>query len=261
LALPNAYTFGSLDRAKTAIWSGGAGNVTLPDAATTGDNWFILLKNNGTGTLTVNCTGGNLLDLQSNKTFQPNESAFIICNGTGFVTVGYGTGTTFFFTALTKNVTTGTYILTTSEAQSIIQEYVGTLTGAVTVIYPPVVALYIISNQVTANGHTLTVSTGVAGGATATIPAGQQASLICDGVNFFNANTVQAGATTLQLVNGTVSNPSLSFAQETGLGFYRVGSGALGFAVGGANKATFTATGLTVNGTGTFTNGISGGTF
>jgi hypothetical protein len=261
LAVSAGYTFLSTDRAKTAIWTGGAGSVTLADAASIGDNWFILLKNNGSGTLTVNCSGANLLDLQANKTFQPNESAVIICNGSGYVTVGYGTSATFFFSALTKAVATGTYQLTTSEAQSIIQEYVGNLTGNVLVILPPVVALYVISNQVTANGFTFTISTGIAGGATATIPAGQQASLICDGVNFFNANTVQAGATALQLVNGSVSNPALSFAAEPTTGFYRVGSGAMGVAVLGVNRATFTASGLSINGSGTFSSGVSGGAF
>jgi hypothetical protein len=261
LALTNGYTFLSTDRAQTTIWEGGSGSITLNDAFAIGDNWFILLKNNGTGTLTVNCSGANLLDNQSSKTFQPNESAVIVCNGTGYVTVGYGTSNTFFFTALTKNVATGTYVLTTSEAQSIIQEYVGSLSGNVTVVYPPVVALYVVSNQVTANGHTFTITTGIAGGATATIPAGQQASLICDGVSFFNANTVQSGATAVSLANGSVANPSLGFASEPTTGFYRIGTGSMGITILGVNRATFNATGILINGSGTFSGGISGGTF
>jgi hypothetical protein len=46
-----------------------------------------------------------------------------------------------------------------------IQEYVGTLSNNVTVTYPPVVAFYVVSNQVNAGGYTLTITTGVAGGA------------------------------------------------------------------------------------------------
>jgi hypothetical protein len=261
LALANGYTFLSQDRAKTAIWGGGSGSVTLNDAITIGDNWFILLKNNGTGTLTVNCSGINTLDLQPNKTFQPNESAVIVCNGSNYVTVGYGTSNTFLFTALTKAVTTGTYVLTTSEAQSIIQEFVGTQTGNVTVVYPPVVALYVISNQTVSGGYSFTVTTGIAGSAVATIPSGQQASLICDGVSFFNANTVQAGATAVTLANGTVSNPSLGFAVEPTTGIYRVGTGAFGVAVLGVNRLTVNTSGISVNGTGTFSGGVLGGTF
>ena len=262
-AIADGSTFVPANRAQTMIWSGGAGSVTLDQAATIGDNWFILLKNNGSGTLTVNCSGVDLLDQQSSKTFQPNESALIICDGTGYVTVGYGTSNTFFFSALTKAVTSGVYTLTISEAQSIIQEYVGTLTGNVTVVYPPVVALYVISNQVVDNGYSLTITTGISGGANAIIPSGQQVSVICDGVNFYNANTVQAGASVSSLADGSVSNPSLSFALEPSTGIYRIGAGNMGIAVLGVNVATYNSSGLTIAGTITATKyaNLGGGAF
>lgn len=257
----NGYTFASSDRAVTEIWGGGAGSLNLDSAATIGDNWFILFKNNGTGTVTVSCTGLDTIDGLPSKDFQPNESAFIVCTGSEYVTVGYGTSNVFAFTALTKAVTSGSYSLTPSEASSVIQEYVGTLTGNVTVTYPPVVSLYVISNQTTAGGYSLTVTTGIGGGANATIPAGQQATVICDGVNFLNANTVQAGATTISLTNGTVGAPSLSFALETNSGMYRPGAGTIGFSILGVNRLTLSASGISVTGSGTFTGGVSGGSF
>jgi hypothetical protein len=262
-AILDGSTFSASNRAQTMIWGGGAGSVTLDSATSIGDNWFILLKNNGSGTLTVNCSGSDFIDLQSNKTFQPNESALIVCDGSGYVTIGYGTSSTFFFSALTKALAAGTYVLTTSEAQSIIQEYVGTLTGDVVVVYPPVVALYVISNQVVDNGHTLTVTTGIGGASTVLVPPGQQVSLICDGVNFYNANTVQAGSTVVSLNNGTVGTPSLNFASETSTGIYRIAAGNMGVAVLGVNIATFNSSGLTIAGTITATNyaNISGGAF
>ena len=247
-SLTDGYTFLSSDRALITIWGGGAGTVTLDAAATIGDNWFILLKNNGTGTLTVDCSGLDTIDGQTSKDFQPNESAFVVCTGTEYVTVGYGTSNLFAFTALTKSVTSGNYNLTPSEASSVIQEYVGTLTGNVTVTYPPVVSLYVVSNQTVAGGYGLTITTGIAGGASAVIPAGQQATLICDGVNFLNANTVQAGATTLSLSNGTVGAPSLSFASEPNTGMYRPGAGTIGFSVLGTNRVSISATGLVLDG-------------
>ncbi len=263
----NNYTFSANDRALTQIWGGGAGTLNLDSAATIGDNWFILFKNNGTGTVTLACSGLDMIDGQSSKDFQPNESAFIICDGIGYITVGYGTSNLFAFTALTKAVASGSYSLTPSEASSVIQEYVGTLTGNVTVTYPPVVSLYVVSNQTTAAGYSLTITTGIPGGATATIPAGQQATLICDGVNFLNANTVLAGATTISLTNGTVSAPSLSFGAEANTGMYRPGAGTIGFSVLGSNKINISATGVAITGTvsttgiGTFLGGITGGTF
>jgi hypothetical protein len=260
-AIASASTFTAQNRSQTMIWGGGAGSATLPTASVIGDNWFFLLKNNGTGTFTINCTGSDTIDKQSTKTFQPNESAFVVCNGSTYLTVGYGTSNTFFFTALTKNITTGTYTLSTSEAQSIIQEYVGNLTGNVTIVYPPVVALYVISNQVTSNGFSLTVTTGASGATSVVVPASQQVSLICDGVNFYNANTVQAGSVSTSLVNGSASAPSLYFTTEPNTGIYRVGAGDLGIAVLGSNIAQFISSGLVIAGTGVFSGGVGGGVF
>lgn len=260
-AFTNGYTFVANDRAQTKIWSSGSGSVTLPDASTIGNNWFFLLKNNGTGTLVVNCAGVDTIDGNTTKNFAPDESAFVISTGSEFVTIGYGQSSTFVFTALVKPVTTGTYLITPSEASNTIQEYVGNLTGNVIAQYPPAVNLYIISNQVTDNGYTLTITTGVSGGANAVVPPGQQVTLICDGTNFLNANTVQAGATAISLINGTVGTPSLNFAAETSTGIYRPGVGQMNIAVLGTDLVEFDATGVNVLGTGNFTNGIAGGTF
>lgn len=258
-ALANLDTLAASDRAQTKIWYGGAGTVYLPAAATAGDNWFFLFKNNGTGTLTIEAQSGETLDLQPQKTFNPDDACIIVCTGTEYVTVGYGQSPNFLFTALVKPVTSGTVILTTPEATSIIQEYVGSLTGNVTVVYPPVVALYVVSNQVTDNGYTLEITTTY--GTNITVPAGNQVSVICDGTNFYNANTVQAGGTTISLVDGTVANPSLNFLSETSTGLYRPASGHLGISVLGTQVVDVDATGIEVTGIGTFTGGILGGTF
>lgn len=257
----SGQTFNSSNRAETIIWGGGVGTGTLPIASSLGDNWFMLFKNNGTGTYTISCTGVNTIDGTSSKAFAPNESAFIVCTGSGFVTIGYGVSNQFAFTALVKPVTTGTYTLTNNEASSTIQEFVGTLTGNVTVVYPQVVNLYVVSNQVTAGGYSLTITTGAVGAAAVTVPAGQQATLICDGTNFYNANTVQAGATTLSLISGSAANPSLNFALETSTGVYRPGAGQFGISILGTSVFSLSATGLTISGTGTFTGGVAGGTF
>jgi hypothetical protein len=258
-AITTGSTFATTDRAQTRVWGSGSGTATLPAAATLGNNWFTLFKNNGTGSFTISCTGAELIDGNSTKTFNPTESAFIVCTGTAYVTIGYGVSSQFTFTALTKNVTGGSVLLTNNEAANNIQEYVGNLTSNVTVTFPAVVNLYVISNQVTDNGFTFTVTTGL--GFAATIPPGQQATLICDGTNFLNANTTQAGATSVSLIDGTVGTPSLNFAAETNTGLYRAGAGDLGISVLGTKRVGVTATGIAVTGSGTFTTGIAGGTF
>lgn len=257
----NGYTFTTSDRAQTKVWGSGTGTVTLPPVSTVGNNWFMLLKNSGTGSLTVDCNLTETIDGGLTKNYAPGESSFIICTGTEFVTVGYGVSSTFAFTALVYPVTTGSYALTSSEASNTIQEFVGVLTGNVTVTYPPVINLYIVSNQVTDNGFSLTLTTGVSGGSNAIIPPGQQATLICDGTNFLNANTVQAGATSLSLVNGSAGTPALNFGSETSTGIYRPGAGEFGISVLGTQRMGVTASGINVSGSGTFTTGVGGGTF
>jgi hypothetical protein len=255
------YTFLTTDRAKAMIWSGGTTTATLPLAATTGDNWFVLFKNNGTGTVTVGTTSAQNIDGAVTKAFAPGESAFIVSTGTQYVTVGYGVSTQFEFGVLTKPVVSGTYTLTASEAANTIQIYTGTLTGNVTIIVPPVVNLYVISNQCNAGAFTLTISTGAVGASTATVPASGQATLICDATNMLNANTTQAGGTAISLVNGSAASPSLNFGSETNTGVYRPGAGRFGISVLGNLIVDVDANGVDVTGTGNFTAGISGGVF
>lgn len=257
----NGYTFLTSDRAQTKVWAGGTGTVTLPPVASVGNDWFMLLKNNGTGTLTLDCNSSETIDGGLTKNYAPSESSFVICTGTEFVTVGYGVSADFAFTALVYPVASGAYSLTSSEASNTIQEFVGILTGNVTVSYPPVINFYVVSNQTTDNGYSLILTTGVSGGSNAVIPPGQQATLICDGTNFLNANTVQAGATSISLVNGTVGTPSMNFGAETSTGIYRPGAGELAISILGTQRAKVSASGLTVAGTGTFSSGVQGGAF
>jgi len=261
LSLIAAYTFASADRAQTYVWTGGATTATLPNAVSLGDNWFTLFKNNGSGTVTIGTTSSELFDGGVTKAFAPGDSAFIVCTGTAFITVGYGQSSDFQFNVLTKPVTGGPYVLTANEASNTIQIYTGTLASNVTVTYPPVANLYVISNQTVAGGFTLTVTTGQVGAASTTIPSGGQATVICDGINFYNANTVQAGATSLSLSDGTSGSPSLNFASETNTGVYRPGAGRFGVSVLGNLVLDTTASGINVTGTGNFTGGVSGGAF
>jgi len=261
VSLIAAYTFATSDRAQTYIWTGGATTATLPVASTLGNNWFLLFKNNGSGTVTIGTTSSELFDGNTTKSFAPGESAFIVCTGTAFVTVGYGQSSDFQFNVLTKPVTGGPYTLSANEASNTIQFYTGTLVSNVTVTYPPVANLYVISNQTVAGGFTLTVTTGILGSASAVIPAGGQATVVCDGTNFYNANTTQAGATAISLSNGTAGAPSLNFASETNTGVYRPGAGRFGISVLGSLVLDTTASGVSVTGTGTFSGGISGGAF
>jgi len=253
------YTAIASDRSQMYAWTGGAGTLTLTAASTLGNNWFMFLRNAGTGTLTVAGSGGNTINGSSTIAFQPNDSAIIVCTGTTFYTVGLGKSTQFAFTQLTKAVVTGTYTLTAAEASNVIQKYTGALTGNVIITVPATVQVYYIVNATT-GAYTVTITTG-GGGTTAVLTTATQATLVCDSVNLFNANTILAGSSTISLQDGLVSAPSLSFASEANTGLYRAAAGQFNTAVLGVLVSTVSASGLTIAGTGTFTGGVSGGAF
>ena len=250
-------------RAQTYVWTGGAGTLTLSSASTLGNNWFVLLRNAGTGNLTLSPTGGDLVNGSATLNLVPSDSCFLCCSGTAFYTVGLGKSTQFNFTQLTKAVTSGSITLTSAEAANVIQKYTGTLSGNVTVQVPQIIQVYYITNQTdgTGAGYDISFTTGVSGAANAIVPAGQQVILLCDSVNIFNASTVAAGASTLALTNGTVGVPSLSFAAEGDTGVYRPASGEFGVTVLGTQRLNVTSSGISVTGSGVFSAGVSGGTF
>jgi hypothetical protein len=259
----SSYTAVDADRASTYVWTGGSGSLTLPTASSVGEDWFFLVRNAGTGTLTVSPSGGNLVNGAASLIMQPADSATIICSGSAWFTIGLGRSTQFNFTQLTKAVQNGTYTLTASEAANVVQKYTGTLTGNVTVNLPQTIQVYYITNQTDGgvSNYQITFQTGVAGGAVATIPAGQQVILLCDSVNLLNASTIAAGASNVSLVDGTNAAPALNFATETNTGIYRPGSGEFGISILGTKRFGLTATGLNITGTGNFTGGVSGGLF
>jgi len=243
------------DRASFLVWQSGAGSMTLPSAASVGNNWFVMIRNNGTGILTINRTGTNTIDNNSSAQLQLSESFVLVSNGsTGYNSYGYGQSATFVFTQLNKVVTGGTVTLSVVEASSLIQEYTGVLTSNCTVIVPPTVQLYSLQNKTTGS-YTLTFSTGAVGASTVTLPQNQTFIAICDGTNVYNAQTATSSGTTITLQTGAVSTPSLNFLGNLTTGLYLPASNQIGFSVGGSNGMTLSSTGLAV------TNGISGGTF
>jgi hypothetical protein len=257
------YTIVVADRAQTLVWTGGNGTFTLPSVGALGNNWFVLIRNGGTGNLSLSPSGGDLINGAASINLQPADSCIVVCSGTAFYTVGIGQSTEFNFTQLTKAVTAGTYTLTAAEASNVIQKYTGTLTNNVTVVLPPTIQVYYIANQTdgTLANYTITFQTSAVGATAAIVPAGQQVTLVCDSVNLYNANTIQAGIISALLADGSAAVPSLAFATEPSTGLFRPAGGQLGISILGTQEVTFSAAGMTVAGTGTFTGGVLGGTF
>ena len=248
------YTFLDSDRASFFVWQSGAGNMTLPSASTVGNNWFVMIRNNGTGILTVYPSGTDTIDNNSQAQLQLTESFVICSNGSGWNTYGYGQSASFVFTQLNKTVTGGTVTLSVAEASNLIQEYVGVLTSNCTVILPSTVQLYSIQNKTTGS-YTLTFKTSAVGGTTVVLPQNQTVLAVCDGTNVYNSQTANTAGTTITLAVGSVSNPSLNFLGNLTTGLYLPASNQIGFAVGGSNGMSLTPSGLNVP------VGIAGGAF
>jgi hypothetical protein len=244
--ISSTYTFLPTDRANFTVWNGGVGTLTLPSSSVVGNGWFIVVRNGGSGIVTLQPQGSDTIDGNSNQQLQLTESLVIVCNGTGYNTFAYGRSNQFAFTTLAKAVTGGTVTLTSAEGANVIQEYSGTLTSTCTVVLPSTVQLYSLQNATT-GAYSLTFKTSSVGATTVTLAQAQTIIVICDGTNVYNAQTATVTATTsLTLGNGTAANPTLNFTGDTTTGLYLVGSGQLGFSSGGVNKMTLTSTGLLV---------------
>jgi hypothetical protein len=235
--------------------------LTLPSAAAVGTGWFITIKNNGTGILTLTPAGSNTIDGNASQQLQLTESITLVSNGANWNSFGLGRSNTFAYTLLSLSVTGGTLTLSSTQAANTIQSYSGTLTSNEIVIVPSTVQLYTFTNNTT-GAYTFTVKTAVGGGATVTIAQGTSLVLICDGTNVYNAASGTASTiTSLTLGNGSLSVPSLKFSGDLNSGMYLAATSQVGFVIANAQAGYYDASGLTMNGTGTFTSGVKGGTF
>lgn len=243
-------------RAQFLVWAGGVGTVTLPTAASVGNGWFVMVRNGGSGIVTLTPSGTDTIDTNANQQLQLTESLVIVSNGIdGYSTFAYGRSNTFAYTQLAKTVITGTYTLTAVEYANVVQEYFGALTGNVIVVLPSTVQIYYLNNQTTGS-FSLTFKTSAVGGATVTVPQGQTLTVVCDGTNVYNSSSASGGSiTTLTIGAGSAAAPSLNFTGNTNTGMYQPATNQVGWSLNGSNAMTLTATGLAVPA------GISGGTF
>ena len=253
-AIYSSTAVNATNRAQFLVWGGGVGAITLPSASVVGDNWFVMIRNNGTGILTLTPTGTDTIDGNASQQLQLTESLVIVSTGSGFNTFAYGRSNQFAYTQLLLSVTGGTTTLTSPQAANCIQEYTGVLTSNQIIIVPSTVQLYAITNNTT-GAYTLTVKTTVGGAVTVVVAQGTTVIAICDGSNLFNATGSGGSLSTITLAAGSAAVPPLNFVGNSTTGLYLPASNQVGVTLNGVNAATFTSTGLLLP------IGISGGTF
>jgi hypothetical protein len=240
----SSTTLANANRSQFIVYEGGAGTITLPSASAVGNNWFCMIRNNGTGILNVVPVGTDTIDNNASTQLQLTESFVIVSNGTNWNTFGYGQSIQFAFTQLALNVTGGTTTLTSSQASNVIQAYSGTLTSNQIIILPSTVQLYTLTNNTT-GAFTLTFKTTAVGAGTVAINQGDSLVVICDGTNVYNAASgASSNITSLTLGNGSLGSPSLKFSGDVTTGIYLPAAGKFAVVAGGVLAGVFTNQGL-----------------
>lgn len=87
LAKAAAYTTVAGDAGKTIDCTATPWTLTLTAAATLGSSWVVIVRNLGTGTLTIDPTGAELINNVATITVLSGEVGIISCNGTSFTGV------------------------------------------------------------------------------------------------------------------------------------------------------------------------------
>lgn len=249
-------TLTSVNRAGFIVWEGGVGTITLPSAGSVGNDWFCMIRNSGTGILTVTPTGTDTIDGLSTQQLQISNSFCVCSNGTGgYNSFGLGQSSTFTYTQLVLPVTGGTTTLSPVQYANVIQEYTGTLTSNQIIVLPSTVQIYYMTN-LTIGAYSLTFKTAVGGALTYALATGTSAVIICDGSNVLNANTASISAIgAVTFANGSAGAPSVTFVGDNTTGVYLPASGHLGVAASGVQVADFSTSGAY------FPYGVSGGVF
>lgn len=182
------YTTGSSDRAKVLVWNGGAGTLSLASAPVVGADWFVNVRNSGSGDLVIDPNSSELINGGATLILAPGDSCIVVTDGTQFWTIGFGQAAVYAFTVLSIDVSgSGDYTLSIAELNKTAYIFTGTLTGNRDIIVPTTTQQYWVSNQ-TSGSFTLGVKTAAQSPAV-TVASGARAILYCDGTDVVDADT------------------------------------------------------------------------
>lgn len=217
-------TFSASDRALAYIWTGGLGTADLPAPASIAAGWYVMLRNNGTGSLTVNAPAGKYINGSSTQTLYPTDSAIITYDVTSqnFFTIGLSRQTTVSYTAATYDVDSivGNTLDLTSFAPSIqtYEAFSGTRTQTLAVTLPAITQIYVISNVTGQSGYAITFEVSGSLSAPTSFSNGTTAIILTNGTEIYILTQSVTGV--FYASNGSVSSPSYTFNSDNGTGLY-----------------------------------------
>jgi hypothetical protein len=218
------YTAGGSDRAKMFVWTGGLGTLTLPTAADVGSDWFVAVRNGGSGNLVIAPQGLETINGAASLTLTPGDSATAVTDGTNWYTLGLGQSAVFAFDYTSINLAgeSGDYTLTGSELNRIAYQFTGAITGNVEIVVPKTTQQYWVSNDTTGGSFTLRVRTNTQTPGVL-VARGARAILYCDGNEVVDAETGGV-ATPIAIVDGG-TGATTAGAALINLGGTAVGTG------------------------------------
>lgn len=147
------YVILESDRAVALVWTSGVGQFDLPGAGVVGSDWYVIIRNSGSGDLTVIPPSGTI-DGAASLTFPAGSSGFIVSDGANYFTIGFGSGSGGGggggFDFVTINVAgSGNYTLAGAELNRVGYRFTGVLTGTRNIIVPGSTDEYWVDNQTT----------------------------------------------------------------------------------------------------------------
>jgi len=184
------YSAGAPDRAGAYVWTGGVGSYTLPSASTVGDNWFVSLRNSGSGDLTAYPAGAETIDGSATKVFQPGDSASFVTDGIDWFSIGFGQSSIFAFDYTVIDLTgqSSPYTLSGSQLNRIAYKFVGTLAADMNVVVPGTIQQYWVTNATTGGSYLMNI--GVSGQVPfVNVPRGARGIYYSNGTEVVNADT------------------------------------------------------------------------
>mgnify|MGYP003514000113 FL=1 len=238
----DSWSIDQYDRAKVFVFTGGTATCSLDPVSTFGTDFFCMIRNSGTGSLTIDPSTTELIDGGVTLTLNPGESLVLVSTGTAWYSIGYGRSMIYQFTQLVYTAAAGSQTLTSTEASNKLLTFIGSPASAATVVVPSVVSIYYVHNDLS-TAQNVTIET--AAGLGAVIPQGQRAIVFCDGTDVLAAQTAEITGD-VSMTDGTYSAPSLAFTSQTNTGLYKSGTYGIGFSVNGTALGKFDENGFEV---------------
>ena len=177
----SGITASTSSRASAFVWNAtGAGTLNLLTAVSAGNNFFIYVRNEGGGDLTIDPAGSDTINSAATLVLRPGDSATVITDGAIWYTIGLGQEAVFAFDYTSISVTGGTVTLSGSQLNRIAYKFLGTLTSDCTILVPSTVQQYWINNATTGS---FTLSVKTATGTPTQVNQGAKGIYYCDGTD------------------------------------------------------------------------------